>query len=119
MSASGGAVAAESTQLELAWWQTKPVDREKLTLEQRFEAFDAANPHVLEEMLRLARAELRAGETRIGVKALWELLREAIRVRKLGNWKLNNSFTALYARRLIELEPALAGVIETRRRKSP
>lgn len=90
----------------------------KPTLQERWQAFCDQNPHVMVEMLRLARARLERGETRIGVKALWEELRESIRVQKLGDWALNNSFTALAARRLIELEPRLDGVIELRRRKA-
>jgi hypothetical protein len=88
------------------------------SISDRFEAFHAGNPHVLAEMLRLARARLERGDKRIGAKALWEELRQSIRVRKLGNWKLDNSLTALYARRLIEVEPALEDVIETRKRKA-
>ena len=87
------------------------------SIEERFAAFDKANPHVLREMLALARGKLSTGSNRVGAKALWEELRESIRVKKLGTWKLDNSLTANYARKLIELEPALAGVIELRRRK--
>jgi len=88
------------------------------SIDARFAAFTQTNPHVMVEMLRLARAHLVAGAKRIGAKALWEELRQSLRVQKLGDWKLDNSFTALAARRLIELEPALASVIEIRRRKS-
>ena len=48
----------------------------------------------------------------------WEECRENLRVKKLGEYRLNNDFTALYARRLIELEPRLEGVIELRKRKA-
>ena len=91
----------------------------------RFVAFHAANPHVLDEMLRLARMHLATGKRRLGVKALWEELRASlIRIADGGGpdaggieYKLDNSLTALYARKLIEVEPALAEVIEIRRRK--
>lgn len=83
-----------------------------------FAIFVAANPHVLPEMLKLACSKLTAGYKRIGAKALWEELRAHLRVNKLGAWKLNNSYTALAARKLIEMEPALAGVIEIRNRKA-
>lgn len=96
---------------------TRPPIDTRPSIEVRFEEFDKANPHVLVEMLRLARIKLAAGARRIGAKALWEELRESIRVRALGNWKLDNSLTALYARKLIELDGSLAGVIETRKRK--
>lgn len=92
--------------------------RERPTIEARFELFHAENPHVLVEMMKLARIALTLGQKRVGAKALWEELRTHIRVNKLGNYKLDNSLTALYARKLIELEPALASVIETRQRKA-
>lgn len=88
------------------------------SIEERFRVFHAANPHVLDEMLRLAREHLDRGATRLGCKALWEQLRESIRVCKLGDWRLDNSLTAMYARALLEAEPRLVGVIEIRRRKA-
>jgi hypothetical protein len=103
------------TQLELV---TYAPPKRRPTIEQRFASFHALNPHVMAEMLRLARKHLDRGERRIGAKALWEELRQSIRVCKLGEWQLDNSLTALYARALIEAEPRLVGVIETRRRKS-
>ena len=101
---------------------TPPADRAKapepeLTIDQRFEAFHAENPHVLDEMLKLARKELAKGTRRIGAKALWEDLRSWLKTTGQP-YKLNNSYTALYARKLVEIEPALDGVIEFRRRKS-
>lgn len=101
-----------------AYGHRKPV---KLTIEQRFEAFSAENPHVMQALLRLARARLGAGERRIAVKALWEELRKDLDVahdgRASGAYKLNNDFTAMAARELVRIEPALADVIELRKRK--
>jgi hypothetical protein len=86
------------------------------SIEARFELFHAENPHVLAEMLALARARVAAGAKRVGAKELWEALRTHIRVNKLGNYKLDNSLTSIYSRKLIEVEPSLASVIETRKR---
>jgi hypothetical protein len=96
----------------------RAVTGKRASIGQRWEDFLLANPHVMDEMLRLARARLSRGATRIGAKALWEELRESLRVQKLGDWKLDNSLTALASRRLIELEPKLEGVIELRKRKA-
>lgn len=87
------------------------------SIDERFAAFDAANPHVLVELLRLARYKVTIGLRRISAKLLWEEARVSIRTNRLGEYKLDNSLTASYARKLIELEPSLAGVIELRRRK--
>jgi hypothetical protein len=103
------------TQLELV--ACVPPKR-RPTIEQRFASFHAVNPHVMAEMLRLARCHLDNGATRIGAKQLWEELRLSIRVRKLGEWRLDNSLVSLYSRALLEMEPRLVGVIETRKRKA-
>lgn len=102
--------------------------RAKKSINQRFAEFHQANPHVLSELLRLATARLERGERRIGVKALWEELRESLikladddldrsHHGQYDSFKLNNDFTAIYARKLVELEKRLEGVIEMRRRK--
>lgn len=89
----------------------------------RFEQFHAENPHVY-RMLRdlcLKARGLNPG-CRIGVKALFERLRWQVRFETrggaAGEWKLNNNYTALYARMLMEREPELAGIFETRERKA-
>ena len=93
-------------------------DGRTASLEARFADFTHDNPHVMPEMLALARQKLARGQKRIGVKALWEELREHLRVKQLGDYALNNSFTALAARELIRMLPALEGVIELRVRKA-
>lgn len=102
----------------------------KPSIDQRFAEFWQANPHVWAELKRLAFARLEAGSKRIGVKALWEELRARLAKRELAYdsdfeqppaggpvYKLNNDFTAMYARKLIQNHPELAAVIEIRRRK--
>ncbi len=102
------------------------------SVDQRWAEFHTKNPHVCAEMLRLARARLDRGETYISAKALWEELRVSLARAENGGhgtfestdgktapdpYKLNNDFTALYARTIIRMEPRLEGVIEVRRRK--
>ena len=90
------------------------------TIDERFAEFARANPHVFDELKRLAMKRLAEGGTRIGVKALWEELRASlIKIDDGGGpgYKLNNDFTALYSRMLIEKHPELSAVIEIRRRK--
>ena len=96
----------------------------KPSIDQRFADFHQANPHVFDEMLRLARARVAGGVTRLGAKALWEELRISLAKRDLAydsdfkTFKLNNDFTAPMARMLIEHDPSLAAVIELRTRKA-
>lgn len=82
---------------------------------ERFREFHAANPHVLRLLLRFA-DELRPGR-RYGMKALFERVRWELAVQTASDTGLllNNSYTAYYARLVILLRPALAGVFQTRR----
>lgn len=104
-----------------------PIAPARPSIDERFEAFHKANPHVFEEMKRLAHARLARGETRIAVKALWEELRTSLMRRDIAEngdsdeainpkYKLNNSYTALYARMLVQF-PEFANAIELRARK--
>jgi hypothetical protein len=89
----------------------------KLSIEQRWATWSAANRNVLAELLRLARVLLAQGATYISTKALWEATRVSLEAHEDGGYKLNNTFTASAARWLIEQEPRLEGVIRTRRTK--
>lgn len=95
--------------------------REAASTEERFEAWLASDPHVYRAIKRLALAELRAGARRIGVKRLAEQLRADPAIRAASSstqpFVIDNSFTALVARRLVEECPELEPVIEIRRRR--
>jgi len=94
----------------------KPAKRP--SIEERFRAFHAANPHVLEELLRLARARLNAGATYISSKALYEDCRTSLRTLHGDDYKLNNDYTPYYSDLLREREPRLEGVIKIRQRRA-
>lgn len=86
------------------------------TLPERFAAFHGANPHVADALEALA-AQWLARRPRVGVKALVERLRWESGIATEGDaYRLNNSFTAFYARLLIERRPEWADSIETRER---
>ncbi|MFD6033635.1 hypothetical protein ACF09G_03640 [Streptomyces albogriseolus] len=80
------------------------------TITEQFGAFDARNPHVYRALERLA-----AGATRVSLKDLFEDLRRQLPYGVAG---LNNNFTALYARRLIDEHPHCANAFELRRRRA-
>ncbi|KPI25086.1 hypothetical protein OV320_8291 [Actinobacteria bacterium OV320] len=86
------------------------------TLTDRFLAFDAEHPYVYRALERLTADRLAAGASRVGLKALFEDLRWQLPAGVRG---LNNSFTALYARKLIEDHPHWASAFELRRRRTP
>lgn len=90
----------------LAWWD-----------------FHCDHPEVYRTLSRLADEWLAAhGRTRkCGMKMLWERLRWEHAIGNLGDsdFKLNNNYTSLYARYMMnELGGRYAGMFETRERRS-
>jgi hypothetical protein len=90
-----------------------------MTQEEAFQAFHEANPHVYENLRKLALEHYsqRPGD-QIGMKYLFEILRYNYRTRTErpeNEFALNNNFTAYYARLLMSQEPKLRGVFELRR----
>lgn len=88
----------------------------KRSIAERFEDFHRDNPQVYAELLKLAKRAAARGCTRLGIKCLWESVRYNLSVSTYSpdGYKLNNDFTARYARLLMEQEPELAGLFETR-----
>lgn len=89
------------------------------TLIDRFNAFHKANPHVYDEIRRRAHAELRAGQSRISVKYIVESIRRDPSIQTAGEYKINNSFSAFYARLLATEAWMPQGAIELRQRTTP
>ncbi|MEV0469216.1 hypothetical protein [Streptomyces prunicolor] len=85
------------------------------SITDQFRAFDAHNPHVYRALERMAARRLAAGATRVSLKDLFEDLRRQLPYGVAG---LNNNFTALYARRLIDDHPHWARAFELRRRRA-
>lgn len=87
-----------------------------LTLEQQFEQFHAANPHVYAALRRLALDAAGRGR-RLGIAMLFEVLRWHYAMHTAdaaSEWKLNNNYRAFYARLLMDQEPELRNYFETR-----
>jgi hypothetical protein len=86
-----------------------------LSWAEKFVLFDAANPHVARALEALA-AQWLKHHRRVSMKALVERLRWESGIFTQGNaYRINNSFTAFYARLLIERRPEWADSIETRK----
>lgn len=96
-----------------------PLDADE-TVAERFERFNAANPHVYRELVRLARALKVRGFRTAGMKALFEQLRWQWAMQTQGErYHLNNSYTSYYARLIMERETDLEGFFRTRERAQP
>jgi hypothetical protein len=86
-------------------------------IEQAFIEFDTENPEVYRQLVRLARQWRAAGKAKLGIKTLFEKLRWEWHVAGLtesDGYKLNNNFTALYARKIMKNEADLDGLFEIR-----
>jgi len=93
-----------------------------LTIEERFQNFDSANPHIYQLIERMAIDLAIRGHRRIGIKMIWETLRYRYAVQSTGDgddaYHLNNIYTSRYARKLTQQHPDLAARIELRELKA-
>lgn len=88
----------------------------ELTIEQAFWRFHAENPDVYRELVVLARRAVAAGQTKLGIGMLFEVLRWERSLRTGGDeFRLNNNYRSYYARLIMLREPDLAGIFETRK----
>ena len=83
------------------------------TKEERFAEFIAANPEFVQWVIRRALDDLEAGR-RGSMKRYFEDARDSQTVYDSGEYKLNNDFTSLMARHVMDVEPRLVGFFETR-----
>jgi hypothetical protein len=87
--------------------------------EESFERFNDANPRVYYLLREMALRLRRAGWKHYSIRTLWEALRWRRDVEKLPEegYKLNDHYPPFYARRLMAMEPELAGFFEIRERR--
>lgn len=88
--------------------------------EAQFLMFHAENPHVYQNLVRMARQyQVRNRTTRIGIATLWEVLRWDYMINtEHKDYKLNNNHKAFYARMIMDCNPDLAGMFELRAQKA-
>tara|TARA_B100000131_G_scaffold196123_1_gene188528 strand:+ start:161 stop:529 length:369 start_codon:yes stop_codon:yes gene_type:complete len=83
----------------------------------RFLVFHRDNPHVYQELKKLALGLTNRGFSKYSIKGLFEVLRYNESIQTSGkDFKLNNNYTSLYARMLMQNEASLAGFFSTRMR---
>jgi hypothetical protein len=88
-------------------------------IERAFGKFDADNPWVYTQLRDMALQLRRTGRASYGIAALVEVLRyeHATKTVSDDGLKLNNNFSALYARRLAQNEPELREFFKMRVRR--
>ncbi len=91
-----------------------------VTIQERFEAFHAANLWVMEALERLTADYAARGRTRIGIKMLFEVLRWHYGRATVGDeFRLNNNFSSRYVRALVDAHPEWEGMFAMRELKAP
>lgn len=82
----------------------------------KFLNFHYANPHVYNRLRALALEMKRQGIDKYSMKGLFEVLRWEHALKTTGDvFKLNNNYTSLYARGLMQNEPQLEGFFALRK----
>lgn len=87
----------------------------KITRE--FWKFHHENPNVLRDLIGLAQQVRAAGQHQWGMKSLFEVLRWqiALKTQSGDGFKLNNNYTAFYARLIEKVDPRFVGFFIERR----
>lgn len=87
-----------------------------MTTRADFLDYDRRNPAVWPMFERFALEAARAG-VRMGAKAIWERMRWEVRIKTPGDdfARLNNSYTAYYARRFKEQHPGYGAIFCVRK----
>lgn len=85
------------------------------SIQDRFESFHSNNPWVLGALESLTVDYLQAGNSRLGIGMLVEVLRWQYGRQTSGDeFKLNNNYRSRYVRLMIERHPTWADVFSTR-----
>lgn len=95
------------------------------TIDDKFQAFHAANPEVFEKFREFAELLIFKNRGKMSGALIMERVRwEALTGRfrqgstfTLEGFKIDNNFTALYVRKLVAEYPVFGGKFETRKRK--
>jgi len=87
-----------------------------MTITTRFLEFHQENPNVYRVLVRLARDWVaKTGRRKLAIKTLYERARWEIAMQTTDpEYKINNNFTAFYARLIMAQEPDLAGIFDLR-----
>lgn len=94
--------------------------KEKPTIKEQFKAFDKANPHIYKLFRKFTRIARNAGLPKYSADAIlhrirWHLDVEVIHTEAdIDPFKINNNYSAHYARKMMKRNPAFQGFFETR-----
>jgi hypothetical protein len=91
----------------------------RLSIQQAFEEWLINNPKVFGIFLGFAREVQATGKTHYGIAAITERVRWFVNIESVGeSFKINNNFRSRMVRRLVEEDPSLSNLFQTRKLKS-
>lgn len=93
------------------------VDNKRPTAEEAFGQFCRRTPTFVRDLARMTYDERLKGNQRVSMKKLFEDLRTRKEYQD-NPFRLDNNWTALASRKVMELYPDLDGAFELRRRKA-
>ena len=85
--------------------------------EDAWRHYHEINPHICAGLVRLARLANKRGRSRWSIRAITQVLRWDLETQATdpdSEWKINNNYTAYYARHIMSTYPDLEGFFETR-----
>ena len=87
------------------------------TLDQKFQIYHMANPHIFQLFRSFAGDIKKAGYKNFGAKAIMELVRWELSVNSKDPmlFKINNNYTSRYVRLLEQKDPSFIGFFRKRR----
>lgn len=89
------------------------------TIEEQFNIFHEENPNVYKQLEQMSWQLYNAGQKKIGIGMLFEVLRWRSMLKTTGDaYKLNNNYRSRYVRLLIDNNPEFNGFFECRSLKS-
>jgi hypothetical protein len=89
--------------------------------DRKFYEFHGENPHVLDELVRLARKAKELGNRRIGIRMLWEVMRWNFTVEVDSGddiYTFNDHLTSRYSRMIMKRNADLVGMFRIRALRS-
>lgn len=88
---------------------------EAQTIEEKFQKFHQENPQVYRQLEKMSWQLLNAGQRKVGIGMLFEVMRWRSMLRTTGDeYKLNNNYRSRYVRLLIDNNPEFESLFETR-----
>lgn len=85
-----------------------------MTVQEKFRQYHKDNPEVWALFVRFAQELKAAGVTRYSSQGIFHRIRWETVLKSKGDFKVNNTFSPDYARKLMEEYPEFLGFFETR-----